>query len=101
MYYEEFSILSPDDLAKKLSKLHTMRKHYLMFQQQHMVETIDIMIETCYNILDERRNKIFDDEILKTSGVIIDVKQSVDEINKKEEQDVSKPRTQRRRITII
>lgn len=99
MHYNEFSTLSSDELGKKIVKLHDMRKHYLVFKQMHMVETIDNMLETCYYIVDERRMKIFDDEILKTSGVIIDTEQSLNEVTQ-ENKDETQPRSKRRRITI-
>jgi hypothetical protein len=99
MYYDEFTVLSPDELGRKIVKLHDMRKHYLVYKQMHMTETIDIMLETCYYIVDERRMKIFDDELLKTSGVIIDTEQSLNETNK-DQNDDKQPRAKRRRITI-
>jgi hypothetical protein len=100
MHYEDFTSLSPDELGKKIVKLHDMRKHYLVFKQMHMVESIDNMLETCYYIVDERRMKIFDDEILKTTGTIIDTAQSLEDINK-ENKDDQQPRAKRRRITIV
>jgi signal recognition particle GTPase len=100
MYYEEFSNLSLDELGKKIVKLHDMRKHYIAYKQMHMVETIDNMLETCYNVSTELRSKVFDDEILKTTGVIIDTTKSLEEMDKQEKND-SQPRAKRRRITIV
>jgi hypothetical protein len=100
-HYDDFITLSSEDINKKLAKLLNMQKHYSIYKQQHMVETIDIMIETCYTILDERRYKVFDDELLKTSGVIIDTQKSLEEVTKKEKSDESNSRTKRRRITIV
>lgn len=100
MYYQEFSELSSEELSRKISKLHDMRKHYLIFKQMHMVESIDNMLQTCYYITDERSSSLFDNELLKTSGVMIDTGEKIEEVSTKENKNDNQPRAKRRRIVI-
>jgi hypothetical protein len=84
LYYEKFEKMSTDELNAKLAKLHDM-KHFYGYMQNHVLsQNIKDMIETCYVILDERRQVEYLKEYLPQDGVVIDTEIKQDETDTKE-----------------
>lgn len=93
-HYDNFFLLSTEEIHKKISKLNQMIEFYRLVNSEGYVKELADMLETCYFIINERMELDFLEEYLPEDGIVIDTtpKEETFENNPKEAKRKRGPR---------
>lgn len=69
----DYSSLSVEKLHERVTKLMKMRSFYQYKEHASMLENIDLMIDQCYSVLNEKAEKqYFEETIGMNTGEVMD-----------------------------
>ena len=96
--YSEYANLTDEALNEKVQKLTKMYNFYHLTDNSNMKNSIEFMLNVCYNIQDERADMRYYEQLnKKDNGVVIDT-QIVTETETPNESEPTKRRRRTRSI---